>query len=81
MTSLAFRNVSARPSDPVESWPTEAVQAALERGSLSHWHRLVSAIRAEPWGSVAQAVEEVLSYSHPYGVEGLMTRALAAGAR
>jgi DNA-binding transcriptional regulator YiaG len=78
MTSLAFRNVRADPDDPVETWPVEAVQAALERGSLTHWHRLVSAIRADPWGPVAQAVDEVLSYSQPYGVHGLMTRAISA---
>ena len=43
---LAFRNVDASPDDPVEDWPTEAVQAALERGGLSHWRRLVATIRS-----------------------------------
>jgi len=36
---LTFRNVDASPNDPVEDWPLEAIQAALERGSLKHWRR------------------------------------------
>ncbi|HET6571387.1 MAG TPA: helix-turn-helix transcriptional regulator [Solirubrobacterales bacterium] len=74
MTALAFRNVGASPEDPVAEWPQEAIQAALERGSLSHWRRLAKAIRAEPWGSVARRVEEVLTYSRPYGVAKAMER-------
>ncbi len=69
---LAFRNVTARPDDPVETWPTEAVQAALERGDLKHWRRLVARIRLQPWGRTARQVEEVLSHSRPYGVAELM---------
>ncbi len=74
MRALAFRNVSASPDDPVAQWPQEAIQAALERGSLSHWRRLAGAIRAEPWGPVARRVEEVLTYSRPYGVAKAMER-------
>ena len=70
--SLTFRNVDASPDDPVETWPTEAVQTALERGSLTHWRRLAGAIRADPWGPTARAVEQVLSFSRPYGVAPLM---------
>jgi|GEM_PF-192498 len=77
MTALTFRNVSASPEDPVEQWPQEAVQAALERGSLSHWRRLAGAIRADPWGPVARRVEEVLTYSRPYGVAKAMERIVA----
>jgi hypothetical protein len=56
VTEPIFRNVSASPDDPVEQWPQEAIQAALERGSLSHWRRLARAIHADPWGPVATAV-------------------------
>ena len=81
-TALVFRNVDVSPDDPVVEWPLEAIQAALERGSLSHWRRLASAIRAQPWGPVARGVEEVLTYSRPYGValamERVITRARAA---
>jgi DNA-binding transcriptional regulator YiaG len=77
MTALAFRNVDASPDDPVSEWPQEAIQTALERGGLSHWRRLAEAIRADPWGRVARAVEEVLTYSRPYGVAPLMERVVA----
>lgn len=77
MTALAFRNVSASPNDPVAEWPQEAIQAALERGSLSHWRRLARAIRDEPWGPVARRVEEVLTYSRPYGVAKAMERVIS----
>jgi DNA-binding transcriptional regulator YiaG len=74
VNELVFRNVDASPDEPVESWPLDAIQTALERGSLKHWRRLGAAIRAQPWGPVARAVEDVLTYSRPYGVARLMER-------
>lgn len=76
--TVAFRNVSSRPADPVSSWPTEAVQAALERGGLAEWRRLVEGVRAEPWGRTARQIEEVLSHSRPYGVAELLERVIEA---
>lgn len=76
--SLAFRNLDVSPDDPVQDWPTEAVLTALERGGLSHWRRLVAAIRADPWGPVARRVEEALEVSRPYGVAPLFDDAIAA---
>jgi len=77
MTALAFRNVDVSPDDPVVEWPLEAIQTALERGGLTQWRRLASAISAKPWGPVARGVEEVLSYSRPYGVALAMERAIS----
>lgn len=77
MSPLAFRNVDASPDDPVSEWPLEAIQTALERGGLEHWRRLAKAIQAEPWGPVARRVEEVLSYSRPYGVAKVLERAIS----
>lgn len=77
MSPLAFRNVDASPEDPVSEWPLEAIQTALERGGLSHWRRLAKAIRAQPWGPLARRVEEVLTYSRPYGVAPAMERVIA----
>ncbi|MQA83958.1 MAG: helix-turn-helix domain-containing protein [Streptosporangiales bacterium] len=70
--SLAFRNLTTSPSDPVGTWPTEAVQAALERGDLEDWQRLATEIDRRPWGQTARQVEEVLGHSRPYGVAELM---------
>jgi len=74
---LAFRNVTADPSGPVAAWPTEAVQAALERGDLEHWQRLAAEIAHRPWGRTARQIEEVLSHSRPYGVAELMESVIA----
>lgn len=78
-TPLKFRNVTASPSDPVESWPFEGVLAAVERGTLPDWRRLAKSIRADPWGPVAQQVLEAVQLSRPYGttelLEGVVNRA------
>lgn len=76
MTELTFRNVDASPDEPVENWPLEAIQTALERGSLKHWRRLAAAIEVQPWGPLARDVEEVLTYSRPYGVAKVMERVI-----
>jgi DNA-binding transcriptional regulator YiaG len=76
VSTLAFRNVELSPDQPVSEWPLEAIQTALERGGLSHWRRLAAAIRSQPWGPVARSVEEVLSYSRPYGVAVAMERVI-----
>ena len=67
-----YRNISTDPSTPVSQWPTEAVQADLERGDRSDWHRLAVEIQAHPWGRVARKVEEVLSHSRPFGIANVM---------
>lgn len=76
--TLAFRNVDVDVTDPVSSWPQEALQAALERGGLTDWRRIAAEIRDWPWGRVARGVEEILTYSRPYGVAELMERAIEA---
>lgn len=79
--SLSFRNLNVSPSDPVDQWPTEAVQTTLERGDLGDWQRLTAQIRKAPWGTTARQVEEILTHSRPYGVaeamEHVITRARA----
>jgi len=81
MTELTFRNVDVSPHDPVEAWPLEAIQTALDRGGLNHWRRLAAAIKAAPWGPVARDVEEVLTYSRPYGVAKTMERVIERARR
>ena len=78
-TALKFRNIDASPDDPVETWPFEGILAAVERGTLPDWRRLAAAIRADPWGPVAQQVLEAIRLSHPYRtaelLEGVVARA------
>lgn len=78
-TALKFRNINASPDDPVDTWPFEGILAAVERGTLPDWRRLAAAIRADPWGPVAQQVLEAIRLSRPYGtaelLEGVVSRA------
>lgn len=76
--TVAFRNVSSRPTDPVETWSTEAVRTALERGDLAEWRLLAEAVDADPWGRTARQIEEVLGHSRPYGTAELLERAIGA---
>jgi hypothetical protein len=78
---LAFRNLGITPDAPVSSWPTEAVQAALERGDLEHWQRIAAEVNRDPWGRIARQLEEVLSHSRPYGVADAMDVVLARARR
>ncbi|MDP4714873.1 MAG: helix-turn-helix domain-containing protein [Candidatus Nanopelagicales bacterium] len=56
MSAVAFRNVVATPSDPVDSWPFEALVETLERGLVPDWQPVLADIRRHPWGRVARRV-------------------------
>jgi len=71
-TALKFRNINSSPEDPVETWPFEGILAAVERGTLPDWRRLAEAIKADPWGPVAQQVMEAITLTRPYGTTELM---------
>jgi DNA-binding transcriptional regulator YiaG len=73
MSALKFRNIAASVDDPVETWPFEGILTAVERGTLPDWQRLAAAIRADPWGPVAQQVLEAVEMSRPYGTGELLT--------
>lgn len=73
MSALKFRNITASVEDPVETWPFEGILAAVERGTLPDWRRLAAAIRADPWGPVAQQVSEAIELCRSYGTAKLLT--------
>jgi DNA-binding transcriptional regulator YiaG len=73
MSALRFRNITASVDDPVETWPFEGILAAVERGTLPDWRRLTAAVRADPWGPVAQQILEAVELSRPYGTSELLT--------
>lgn len=81
-TALKFRNLTASPDDPVETWPFEGIVAAVERGTLPDWRRLAKVIQSDPWGPVAQQVLEAIQLAHPHGtaelLEGAISRARQA---
>lgn len=73
---VLVRNVDFDESQPVERWSYEALVTHLERGSISDWARITAAIKVDPWGPVARQIEDYLSYSRPYGLAGLLERAI-----
>ncbi|MGB5937674.1 MAG: helix-turn-helix transcriptional regulator [Ornithinimicrobium sp.] len=75
--STPFRNVDVDASLPLDQWPYEALMTLLERGSIGDWAQISAAIAADPWGEVARQVEDYLTYSRPYGVAGLLERAIS----
>lgn len=74
--TLAFRHVDADPSDPVETWPYEALVAAIERGTVRDWARITRSVTGDPWGEVSRSVEAYLGYADPSGVTSLLRRAV-----
>jgi len=72
--SLSFRNVDAGPSDPVETWPYEAMVTAIERGTIHDWAKITAAVRRNPWGEVSRALEDYLAYAEKSGVTELLRR-------
>jgi len=46
--ALNFRNVNASPSDPVASWPYEALVTAIEQGLVPDWHPIFDQLRLTP---------------------------------
>jgi len=74
--TVKFRNLEVSPDQPVCEWPGEAVLAAIERGSLSDWRRVVREMRREPWGGTARRVEQALQVSQAYGIAPALERAL-----
>lgn len=79
MTTLSFRNVDADPSDPLDSWPHEAFQAAIERGLVPDWQRIADHIDHYPYGAAAATLAEVLEYTE--GVGAFLLRDRLAQAR
>jgi DNA-binding transcriptional regulator YiaG len=81
MSALKFRNITASVDDPIETWPFEGILAAVERGTLPDWRRLAAAVRADPWGPVAQQILEAVGISRPYGTSELLTAVIERARR
>lgn len=73
---LSFRNVDADPAGAVEAWPHQAIETAIERGSLPDWRRLAGAVRSGE--QVEASVQECLSYADAPGA-AVLRAALRVG--
>jgi hypothetical protein len=69
--------VEADVTEPVESWPYEALVSTIERGSVRDWARITRALTRDPWGPLARNVEAYLGYAEESGAVALLRRALA----
>jgi DNA-binding transcriptional regulator YiaG len=74
--TVRFRNVDVDETAPLPTWPAEAIEILVDRGSLSDWRRLAAALADDPWGPLARTVEEVVSLGSHYGVDQMMKRLL-----
>ncbi|MFM8774936.1 MAG: hypothetical protein ACKOFP_14180 [Actinomycetota bacterium] len=59
MSAVTFRNVVASPSDPVDTWPFEALTETLERGLVTDWQPIFAEIRSHPWGALSRRVQRI----------------------
>ncbi|NMO03726.1 hypothetical protein HH308_21140 [Gordonia sp. TBRC 11910] len=78
MPELRFRNLDVTPDDPVDQWGFEGILAAIDRGSLRHWRRILDALEADPYGPVSRDLEQAIDAAEDVGVRERMRRALAA---
>ena len=74
--ALSFRNVDASPSDPVSTWPYEALVTAIEQGLVPDWRPIFSELKADPWGPVSRKIERYLDYAPQDGVSVLFRLAI-----
>ena len=75
--TLQFRNLTVTPDDPVEEWGFEGLLAAVDRGDLSDWRKIVAAVRRDPWGEVAETLEKVLACAEDLGAAETVRAAVA----
>lgn len=75
--ALRFRNIDVDPSDPVERWGFEGLLAAIDRGDLNDWRRVIAAVRRDPWGDVARHLVDVFKVAQDVGVVAALRRAMA----
>ncbi|MGH3968190.1 MAG: XRE family transcriptional regulator [Mycobacterium sp.] len=66
----------AHADEPVEFWPTSAIQAALEGGDIATWKKIAVALKRDPFGRTARQVEEVLETARPYGISKALAEVL-----
>lgn len=74
---VRFRNLDFDVKAPIDQWPAEAIEAIIDRGTISDWRRLASTIRRNPWGPAARAAETVVSWGEHYGVDALIGRVIS----
>ena len=78
---MRVRHVDVDTEGPVTDWPAEAIEALMDRGTLSDWRVLAAEIRRSPWGGLARTVESIAGWHEHYGVESALMRRVIGTAR
>lgn len=65
--TLRFRNVDDDPAARVESWGDEALLAAVDRGDIGDWAKIVAGVRRDPHGPLVDRLDEVLDLAEDTG--------------
>lgn len=73
---VLFRNINSSESDPVHQWGFEGILAAIDRGGLPQWRRIIKAVEAEPHGKVACEVDEAVQLAEDAGAAFIVSGAL-----
>lgn len=73
---LRFRNTTTATDAPVSAWGFEELLAAVDRGSLPDWQRIVSAVRADPRGELVETLREVFEAAEDSGVVTALRRSV-----
>lgn len=71
--AVRVRNLDFDSSAPLDLWPAEAVATLIDRGSISDWRRLATAIRQSPCGPAARVAEAVVARDEHYGLDRLIS--------
>lgn len=75
---MIHRHLDYAPDTPVERLGRAAIDDLLDRGDLDDWAALTAAIRAEPWGEIANTVLQLCRDHRMYGTSTLWPAFVAA---
>lgn len=75
--ALRFRNLTVTPDDPVDQWGVEGILAAIERGGVGDWAKIVAAVAAAPDGPVAADLDEAILLAESPGSVAAIRHAIA----
>ncbi|MDN5769859.1 MAG: helix-turn-helix domain-containing protein [Microlunatus sp.] len=73
---VRFRNIVGSPHDPVEEWGFEGLLAAVDRGDVGDWRRIMAAVRTDAYGPVVDVLLEVLEVAEDSGAAGALRTAV-----
>lgn len=74
--ALTFRNIDVSPQEPVGRWGFEGLLAAVDRGSLRDWRRIMHEVSGDPWGETTETLAQVLAAAEDSGVAEALRRAV-----